>query len=250
MPGGLRLVDAAGRLLADRIPLGVHLVVCNVRLFHRAEGTKAHVQGHLSKADSLLLQALHQLRGEVQARGGGGSAAQLLGVHGLVLALVLQLLGDVGRQRHFAELVQLFVQGLGVIIKGNVLVAVLQRLLNFGAEGAVTEQDASAGVQALSRFGQAFPRVALVLVQQQKLTHRAGVLLRADEPGRKHLGVVGHQQIARLQQFRQDVMTDDIAAAVQRHQTGGIPRNCRLLRDLLLWQVEPKIFFQHGFAPL
>ena len=108
-------------------------------------------------------------------------------------------------------------------------------------------------MQALSRFGQAFPRVALVLVQQQKLARRTGVLLRADEPGRKHLGVVGHQQIARLQQFRQlpeDVMTDDIAAAVQRHQTGGIPRNCRLLRDLLLWQVEPKIFFQHGFAPL
>ena len=75
------------------------------------------MQRDLGNVDTAGADRIHQLRGKVQARGGRGSAAQFLGVDGLVLALILELLRDVGRQRHLAELIQLFIKSLGVVIE-------------------------------------------------------------------------------------------------------------------------------------
>ena len=94
---GLGLADAPGGLLADGVPLAVHLVVADLVLLYRAEGAQTNVQCDLGNADAHGADGVHQLRGKVQPGGGSSCAAQLLGVDGLILALILQLLCDVGR---------------------------------------------------------------------------------------------------------------------------------------------------------
>ena len=232
VPGGLGLPDALGGLLADGVPLAVHLVVGDLILHHGAEGAEAHMQGHFGDADPLGAEGVHQLRGKVEACRGGGGAAQLLGIDGLVLALVIQLLGDVGRQRHFAKFVQLFIKGLGVIIECNELVAVFQRLVHHGGQGAVAEADLRARLHPLAGLGQAFPLVALDLAEQQQLTDCAGGLLDAHDAGRQDLGIVYDQQVAGLQIFRQvaeDPVLDAVVFLAQDHEARGVTGGRRLL---------------------
>ena len=145
----------------------MHLVILDGLLVDRAEGAQADMQRNLGNVNAHRTDGVHQLRGEVQTGRGGGGAAQLLGVNGLVLALVLQLFGDVGRQRHLAELVQLLIQRFGVIGKGNIFVAVWQSLIHHSRQAAVAELHLSACLHPLAGAGQALPGVPFHLAQQQ-----------------------------------------------------------------------------------
>ena len=249
MAAGLGFLDLTGGLLADGIPLAVHFVVGDLVLLHRAEGAQAHMERHLGDAHPFGPDGVHQLGREVEARRGRGGAAQLLGVHRLVLALVLQLFGDVGRQGHFAEGVQLFIEGLGVIAERDQLVAVLHRLVHGGGQGAVAEGDDVARVHPLAGLGQALPLVPFHLPQQQQFADGAGGLLDAHDPGRKDLGIVHHQQVPRHKIFREvveDAVFYRIAVAVQHHQPGRVAGAGRFLCNQLFGEIVPKIFFQHG----
>ena len=183
---GAGLVDELRRFLADGVPLAVHLVVLNGFLIHGTEGAQADMQRDLGNVDTAGADRIHQLRGKVQARGGRGSAAQFLGVDGLVLALILELLRDVGRQRHLAELVQLLVQCLGVVGKGHILIAVRQRLIHHGGQAAVAELHLRARLHPLAGAGQALPGIALDLAEQQQLADSACGHLGAHQAGIKH----------------------------------------------------------------
>ena len=171
VPGGLGFPDALSSLLADGIPLTVHFVVCDLVLLHRAESTQSHVQGTLGNADTLGPDGIHQLRGEVQACRGCRRAAQLLGIDGLILALILQLLGDVGRQRHLAKFIQFFIKGLCIIIECYVLVAILHGFIHHSGQGAVTKADLGAGLHPLAGLCQALPLISLDLPQKKQLKH-------------------------------------------------------------------------------
>ena len=131
----------------------------------------------------------------MEAGRGSRRAAQLLGVHGLILALVFKLLGDIGRQGHFSERIQLFIQGLGVVSEFHQLVAVLGCFQNGGGQGTVAKRYPLAGAQALARLCQALPHIALHLAQQQKFTNAAGFGFCADQTGGQNLGIVHNQQI-------------------------------------------------------
>ena len=232
MPGGLGLPDALGGLLADGVPLAVHLVIGDLILHHGAEGAEADVQGHFSDADALGADGIHQLRGEVQTGRRGGGAAKLLGVDGLILALVFELLGDIGRQRHFAKFVQLFIKGLGVIIECNKLVAILQRFVHHSGQGAVTKTDLGAGLHPLAGLCQALPLISLDLPQKQQLTHSTGGLFDTHDAGGQHLGVIDHQQVTRLKILRQiaeNPVLDAVVLLAQNHEPGRVSGVCRLL---------------------
>ena len=64
------------------------------------------MQGYFGAADAVCLQLVQQFGSEVQAGGGGGNGALMLGVNGLV-AFVVGCVGcalDIGRQRQAAGL--------------------------------------------------------------------------------------------------------------------------------------------------
>ena len=168
----------------------------------------------------------------MEASCGSGSAAQLLGIDGLILALVVQLLGDIGRQRHLAELVQLLVEGLGVIVEGDELIAVFQRLVHDGRQAAVAKADLGTGLHPLAGLCKALPLVALNLPQEQQLADSTRGLLDAHDAGGQDFGVVDHQKVARLEVFGQvveDTVLDAVVFLAQDHQAGRITGGCRLL---------------------
>ncbi len=80
----------------------------------------------------------------------------------------------------------------------NVLVAVLHGLVHHGGQTAVTKAHLRAGLHPLARLCKTLPLVALDLTQQKQLTHSTGGLLDAHDAGRQNLGIVYHQQVARL----------------------------------------------------
>ena len=210
----------------------MHLVVGDLVLLHRSEGAQTNVQGDLGNADPHGADGVHQLRGKVQPGGGSSCAAQLLGIDGLVLALILQLLCDVGRQRHLAKFIQLFIKRFGIIIECNVLVAVLHGLVHHGGQTAVAKAHLCAGLHPLAGLCQTLPLVALHLPQQQQLAHGTGRLLDAHDAGGQHLGIVHHQKISRLQKFRQvaeHLVLDAVVFLAQHHQPCRVSGVSRLL---------------------
>ena len=232
VPGGLGLPDALGGFLADGVPFAVHLVVRDLIFHHGAECAQTHMEGHFSNADPLGPDGVHQLRSEMQAGCGRCGTAKLLGIHRLVLALVFQLFGDIGRQRHFAKLIQFFIKGLCVIIECNVLVAILHGFIHHSGQGAVTKADLGAGLHPLAGLCQALPLVAFDLTEEQQLTDSAGGLLDANDAGRQDLGIVDDEQVARLQIFGQvveDPVLDAVVFLAQNHQPCRVAGVCGLL---------------------
>ena len=182
----------------------------------------------------------------MQPSRGGGGAAELLGIDGLVLALVFELFGDVGRQRHFAERVELFVQRLGIIGKGDELVALGQRFVHGGRQAAVAERKPRARLHAAARAGQTLPGVAVHLAQQQHFAHGAGGHLGADEPRGQHLGIVEHKHVARFEiigQVAENFVLDGIVLPRKDHQPGAVARVGGFLGDEFFGQVVPEVFF-------
>ena len=198
MPCGFGVADHLSGLFIDAVPFAVHFVIRDLILLHRAEGAQTHMQGHFSNVHALGTDGIHQLRREMQAGRRGCSTAKLLCVDSLILALILQLLCDVGRQRHFAKFVQLFIKCLSVIIKCNVLVAIFHGLIHHSSQGAIAKAHFGAGLHPLAGLCQTFPLVTFDLTQQKQLTHSTGGLLDAHDAGRQDLGIVYHQQVARL----------------------------------------------------
>ena len=100
---------------------------------NRSEGTKTYVQSNLTVANALGLDLLKELVREVKTCGRSSGRALLLGIYRLVIALVLKLLGDVGRQGHIAYCIQNLVDGLvffGIVIKSDNAVATVDNVGN------------------------------------------------------------------------------------------------------------------------
>ena len=244
-------VDAPGRVLADLIVLGVHLVLLHVLHLHRAEGAQTHVQQHRHDVHALCPDALHQLRREVQARRGCGGAALLLRVHRLVALPIRKLLVNVGRQRHLAQLVQ---RGLHRALAGEVhdAPAVLLHLRDGRHQPSAAEEHLRTRAQLLARAHDGLPPLGRKLLEQQDLTCPAAGTL-ADQPRGNHPRFIDHQRVARVQ-IVDDVVKmpvlDAVVTPVQHHQTAVIPRLHRGLRNALLRQIIHKIRQLHTVHPL
>ena len=227
MPGGADGVEGGGGGFGDVIFFGVHLVILDVVDLDGAEGPKADMEGDFDDMDTFLLDLVEEFWGEMKAGGGGGSGAEFVGVDGLIVGLVLELLMDVGRERHGAEAVENFEEDT-VISKVNMSEAVGEGLGDGGGEerldgasfrvvgvargvavvrGArgvvrgvrgVVKEDLSAGMEALLRASKAFPVVVAEVIEKQELDGAAGVGFGAVNASGENFGLVENEGIAGL----------------------------------------------------
>ena len=182
------------------------------------------------------------------ARRGGRRAAQDLGVDGLIPLLVLQLLLDIGRQGHFAQVLQ-HLQEDALVVEAHHPVAVGQLLHHLGGQFPVAEAQLRPCTHLPARAHQALPGLVAPVDQQQHLAGAAAGQPLAQQAGGQHPGVVQNQAVAGIQKVRQlvEVMVTGLPCLpVQRHQAGGVPLVQGRLGDQLLRKVIVKIACFHG----
>ena len=213
-------------------------------LLHRAEGAKTYMQRHIADTHAHGLYLFQQLLGEMEARRGCGGAAHHLGVHGLIALTVLQLLLDIGWQRHFAQAIQRL-QKDALVFEAHQAVAAGQFLRDLGSQLTVTEGE----LCALAH--QALPGLVAPVDQQQHLAGAAARHTLAQQTGRQHTGIVEDQTVARMEILRQIEKVPVLPRAgglIQHQQAGGITPLDGRLGDQLLGQVEIKVMCFHILA--
>lgn len=94
----LCLIDESGLILLHHIELRVHMVLGHILHLYGAESSKTHMKSDMSDIDALGPDLLQKLRREMKACCGSSRGAVMLCINGLVTVLVLQLMGDIGRQ--------------------------------------------------------------------------------------------------------------------------------------------------------
>jgi hypothetical protein len=146
-------VDAGGGLGGDVAAFGVDLVLVDVVVAERQEGAGADVQGDGFALDVVGGEAREEVGGEVEAGGGGGDGALVLGEDGLVVGGVggggALGAGDVGGQGEGAGLVQGVGEGLGFEVEAERDAAAVVEGFDGGGEGgAVVEGEEVTGVEA------------------------------------------------------------------------------------------------------
>ena len=236
----LGAVDDRGGLLRDADVFAVHFMRGQVVLLHGAEGPDADVQQHAGDVHAAILDAREQLVGEVQAGRRRGGAAGVFRIDGLVAVVVLEPLGDVRRQRHHPDLVELF-HKIAFILEPNQPDAALQNAGHLSGHAARVGED-GAGAGLFAGTGQTLPKLALARgAAQQNRLHLARMPAACPENARgDDLGVVEHKAVARPQQagdVAEEHMPDPTGRAVNRHQAAHIPPLGRRLRDEPLGQL-------------
>ena len=204
-------------------------MIRDLGLLDRAEGAQPDVQHDRRDGDTLIPQFLQQLPGEMQSGGRCGGGAFGAGIDGLVAVVILQLLGDIGRQGHQPDLVQNVVDILVFfVVEGEPDEAVpfLQDVRHLAREDAVSEDTARAYPRPLTRLDQALPRIQLVLAQEQKLQPcllpALGVPIQARG---NDLGVVDDQNVLRGNIVRDIIempVFDRTVRPVDDHEPGGV----------------------------
>ena len=117
--------------------LTVHEMLLYFINLNRSERSKSHVQSNLTVANALGSDPLEKLIGEMQACGRSSSRAFFLGVHGLIVVLILQLLGDIWRERHISDLVECLIDILvfiRVVLKFDGTVSAFDKPCHSSAE--------------------------------------------------------------------------------------------------------------------
>ncbi len=146
-------VDAGGGLGGDVAAFGVDLVLADVVMAEREEGAGADVQRDGFALDVFRGQAGEEGGGEVEAGGGGGDGALVLGEDRLVVGGVglggASGAGDVGGEGQGAGLVEGVGEGFGFEVEAERDVAAVVEGFDGGGEGgAVVEGQAVVGVEA------------------------------------------------------------------------------------------------------
>ena len=179
---------------------------------------------------------------------GGGGRTHLPGVDGLIPLRVVKLGLNVRRQRHLAQLLQLF-QENALIVEADQPVTALQHLGDLGGELALAEGHLRTRTHLTAGPHQALPGLVAPVDEQQHLHRAPAGLPMADKPGGQHPGVVEHQAVFRSQQSGQIEKVHMLRFAgmlVQHQQPGGVPLFQRSLSDQLLRQVKVKIRRLYG----
>ena len=222
----------------------MHFVVENVILLHRAECSKTNMKRDVGGVNALVSELSEHVLREVQTRGGSGGGAGLAAVDSVVAVLVLELLGDVGRERHLTYAVE-DIKEIPLEREADKAVSLVHDVEYLSGK-PLREIDDRAGFQTLSGVYQGLPFGEAQTLEQQELNVGAGAALDAVYTRRENLAVVHYKQVAGVQVVS-DVVEVPVAyltgGAVNCHQPGAVPRLDRSLRDEFLGKFIVKIRF-------
>ena len=166
----------------------------------------------------------------------------------LIAFLILQLFRDIGRKRHFADLVQSG-EKVFITVKVHDSVSVVPDLCNRGCQDPVSERKARAFTSFSAGFAQCFPAVAADLPQQKKFYTRSCSVFYPIDPGRQNPGIVGDDQITFIQIIN-DIIKMPVfystVGAVQYEHPRTVARLYGRLRYQFLGKVIIKVACFHG----
>ena len=181
--------------------------------------------------------------------GRGGSGAHLFGINGLIALRILKLRLDIGRQRHLAQLLQLF-QKNSLIVKPDQAVAPLQHLCDLSGKRTVSKGDLGSRLHFPARPDQTFPGLVSPVNEQQHLHRAASREPVADQSSGQHPRVVQHQTVSGPEKAGQVVKVYVFGGAgmlIQHQQPGAVPTLQRGLSNELLRQIKVKIRGFYGW---
>ena len=225
----------------------MHMMLCHVVHLHGAEGPESDMQGDIADIDTFCPDLLQQLRREMQACRRRSCAAFIFCINRLIAVLILQVMGDIRRQRHLAKAVKHFLENT-LIMELHQPVSVLHDLENRCGQTSVAERHLRAGLQLFAGPHQRLPDIARAALEKENFDR--GTLFcgcvrclrisgrlrritpaarqgfpgffaqnfRSQEPRRNDLRIVQNQRLARLKIF------DDVTENPMLDVEGG----CRL----------------------
>ena len=120
----------------------------------------------------------------------------MLRIDGLIPVLVLELMGNVRRQGHLAQLIQNFLKNT-VVGEFDQTVALIHYVQHFSHEKTVAEGNLRARLCLFARFHQRLPHISFSAFQQKNLDLGLGTLFGPVQAGGNNLGVVDDQTVPR-----------------------------------------------------
>ena len=243
---GTALVYLACNLVGDVEVLTVHKVLLDLVDLYGTEGSKTYVKCNLAVADALSPDALEKLGGKMKSCGGSGCRALLLSVYGLVIALVLEPLGDIGRQGHIAYRVEHLVYGLiflCVVVESDYTVATVDNVCD-GSLKYAAEVEGRADLSSLAGANERLPLAAVEHAEEQKLHGCTCLFGNAEKSCGDNLRRVNDKHILGVKviyDVAKDLVVDSLILSVKHHKAAHISLCRGELRDELLWEVVVEI---------
>ena len=222
-------------------------MIAHLRLLDRAKGAEPDMQHDRHDRRAPRADLVKQFLGEMQPCRRRGSAARLAGIYRLIETVIFKFFGDIGRERHAADLLEHTVDRRAADRKGHDAVAFLNDVRDLAFKQAVAEDEPLADLRLFAGADQRLPGAVPVPTQEQELHHAVRLLrIRTVEPRGNDLGIVDDQHILGadiVEYVIEMLMRDCTARAVDDHQARRVARFGGVLRDLLLRQVVIKILF-------
>ena len=119
-------------------------------------------------------------------------------IYCIVSVFIFQLMSDIRRKRHLAQLVQNFFKN-SVILKPDQPVSFIHHINNLSFQESVAKTDPCPRFRLSSRLNKSFPHIILFPFQKQNFDLCSCFFLCSDQAGRNHFRVIDHKAVSRVQ---------------------------------------------------
>ena len=235
----------------------MHVVLLDFVGFDRPERSEPHMQGNMSDVHAHLLNFLKQFFRKMKPRRRRRRRPLIFCVDRVVARFILQLVVDIGRQRHLTQGIQHLLED-ALVGEPDKSVAFLQDIHDFPDEGRffsrpvrAAEEDPAADAAFFTRLYQGFPGIRALTDEEQDLNLAETPLPYAVETRRNDLCIVDDQGVSRFKEGGDipEASVRNLAGfPVQVHETRGGPVEKRILCDQLLRKIIIKITCFHFSA--
>ena len=211
--------------------------------FHRTEGAQSYMKGHMGDIYPLVLDRLQKFRCKMKSCSRCSCGSFMLCIDRLITVLILQLMCDIRRQRHLAQLIQdLFKDSF--ISEFNHTVAVFDHIQHFTDQQTITKADLRTWFCLLTRFHQCLPHIIFISLKQKYFNVCIRSHLTSHKTGRDYFRIIDYQTVSWIQiinDFTKNMVFDMSCFLIQYHQSGTGSILQRILSDQFLRKIIIKI---------